>query len=556
MAIAVLVLSALARTGQLRSNKLGLATGLIFAFSSLGHLGHVMASMAPALAATSRAAGRVTALLFQGSLGPLAPTSGAGIAGRYGWLLAAVDAITAIIATYYLTLRRHYRKLHGPGGPQLFEDLRDREAASQLEAEREEALAAYAQKSEFLASMSHEIRTPLNGVLGMAELLRNSDLDERQQRFTKTLIDSGNHLMTIVDEVLDLARIESGRLELHVEDFDLRETVSHVRQLYEPRAATQQTTLQVSVDDAAPRMVRGDSARLRQILSNLVSNAVKFTEQGSVTVQVEQAAADDGRVVLRVTVSDTGIGIAESVLPSLFQPFVQADTSISATYGGTGLGLAICRELVELMDGEIAVDSTPGEGTTFVFTVALEPAAAPTSDAPDADVAVDPTPRHPTAVGATAQSPARADRRQAATAADRGRLLVVEDNQINQEITVETLRWLGFDADVAGDGSHALAALETGTYDAVLMDCRMPTMDGYETTRRIRNRTDTVARIPIIAMTALVDNSDRNKCLNAGMDDFVVKPASLEVLADVLRSHGLTPATTPSAELVAEPAAH
>ncbi|CAN5912241.1 hypothetical protein BH23ACT10_BH23ACT10_08890 [soil metagenome] len=372
--------------------------------------------------------------------------------------------------------------------------------------------------------------------------------------------------MTIVDEILDLARIESGRLELNDEDFDLRALLTQVGRLHQPRAAEKQTAVQMTVDPTVPRLVRGDESRLRQVVSNLVSNAIKFTEHGTVTVGVTSTPSSEGRLGLRFTVSDTGIGMSESELPTLFDPFVQANAGISGTFGGSGLGLTICRELVELMGGEIEVTSRPGEGTTFTFTLMLTRARTAIDDSsitPSPEIAIDPpididdVVPPPRQAASHLHDAAASDAPAALTGDDHdraagphGRLLIVEDNTVNQEITYETLRWLGFEADVVGDGAAALAALDAGqSYDAILMDCRMPVMDGYEATRRIRRRSDAVARIPIIAMTALIDNSGRQECLDVGMSDFVMKPASPAVLASVLTMHGLTVDTAAVAAL-------
>jgi signal transduction histidine kinase/ActR/RegA family two-component response regulator len=390
--------------------------------------------------------------------------------------------------------------------------LRDVTDVSLAIFERQRAEAASQAKSRFLAVMSHEMRTPLNGIIGMTGMLKKTGLNERQKQLVEPIYRSGHNLLTIINDVLDLSRIEAGKVVLLQAPFDPRDCFAATVALFGAQAAEKNLSLDLVMAGNMPNFVTGDESRLRQVCVNLIGNALKFTQKGGVTLSVCAEPVGERHVRLAVTCADTGIGIAPDAIEKLFKPFAQADSSISRQYGGTGLGLSITRHIVTLMGGHIGLTSREGQGSQVTFEITL--------DVPDAQ-------NHP----ATYVSG------QIASLSDLGiRVLVVEDNPVNVEVMRYHLEALGCANSIAHNGLEAIAALQAGEFDIVLMDSQMPVMDGLTATRRIRKREAETGskRIPIIAVTANSFESDRKDAREAGSDDFLSKPFEEHDLAAVL----------------------
>jgi CheY-like chemotaxis protein len=387
------------------------------------------------------------------------------------------------------------------------------ERTEQLEEAMLRAQAASQAKSEFLANVSHELRTPMNGVIGMLDVVMEHNLPQEQAEELQTAQRCAYSLLALLNEILDLSKIEAGKMTLERVPFDVRALLEDCLKSHQPSADKNGVELRSEISADVPGQILGDPLRIRQVLSNLLSNAVKFTEHGSVSVRMDTEFSGTGAFSLRLTVEDTGTGIPADKLVSIFDKFTQADGSVSRKYGGTGLGLAITRKLVEMHGGQIRVSSEVGRGTTFVATLPCE-------------IGVDEASRE-RIVETLPQLHVEAGRAP-------GRILIVEDNQVNQKVVTSVLRKRGYFIELANDGQEALAKLEkNGPYDLVLMDVQMPVLDGLETTRLIR-KDSRWKNLPVVAMTAHAMNGDKERCLAAGMNGYLSKPVQPSHLLDTV----------------------
>ena len=420
--------------------------------------------------------------------------------GKVGMVVSSLTDIT-----YHKHAEQNLRELN--------EHLEERVAqrTGQLDQAKQVAEEACQAKGQFLANMSHEIRTPMNGVIGMAYLALKTELEPRQRDYLEKIRFAGEHLLGIIDDILDISKIEAGKLEIERVDFSLDHVMQTLTTVVAPKAAGKNLSLLFELDPTLPRMLVGDPLRLGQVLINYTNNAIKFSERGSITVKVLKVVGDEDNCLVRFEVRDHGIGLSEQEMDKLFQSFQQADTSTTREYGGTGLGLAICKQLAQLMGGEVGVDSVPGAGSTFWFTARLgvSRSSVPTQ--------VDHVNQAAAAMLASANTAA------VMAALKNARILLAEDNTFNQQIALEMLEEAGASVCLANNGAEVLDLLRQATFDCVLMDVQMPLMDGLEATRRIR-ADPKLAAVRVLAMTATATREDRVRCVEAGMDDFISKP--------------------------------
>lgn len=420
-----------------------------------------------------------------------------------------------------------YRQMSGGRSVAISVDVTElREREIELKKAREEAVAASNAKSAFLANMSHEIRTPLNGILGMAQVLDMGELNNEQHEQVATILDSGRNLMSLLNDILDLSKIEAGKLAMVNTDTDIAHTMRRLHRLWKPKADEAGLSFSLSLDSELPQVMHFDAVRVRQCVSNLISNAIKFTEKGRIDVHVSAQPAADGKSMISIRVTDTGIGMDAETVGRLFTPFVQADDSTSRKFGGTGLGLSIVRRLAEMMGGEAHVESELGRGSTFTFSFLASEARLQHRVASEGAVAGDGDARE------TLKSKSL-------------RILLVDDHPINRQVAGLFLRPFNMRIVEATNGKEALACLEAEEFDLVLLDIHMPVMDGTQTIKAIRESDKAWKDIPVVALTADAMSGDKERYLEMGMSGYLSKPLSeRELVAEIYRMQNLAAENT------------